>query len=137
MQISNKILIVLSILIRCSLSVKSMANETLNGMIFTSNDLQCLAETPFSDLMKIQKAIRMMHVVSAYDAQKWSNSTALQIDNQIPNQSDTLLRELPMAEERTVFQYFQQYKTSTIKPQSEPFMMSSQVHDAMRHNQIT
>lgn len=114
-----------------------MTNETLNSLMFTSNDLQCLAETPFTDLMKIQKAIRMMHAVSAYDAHKWTNSTALQIDNQIQNQSDTLMRELPMPEARNAFQYFQQYKISTIKPPlAEPFMMASQVHDAMRHNQI-
>lgn len=135
-RISKKILIVFSILIRCSLSFESTENGTFDSLMYTSNDLQCLAETPIGDLMKIRKAIRMMNAVSIYDAHRLSTATALQNDNQ--NQSDSELRELPGAEARNVFQYFHRYTTSTTKsPLAEPFMMSSQVHDAMRNNHVT
>lgn len=149
--ISNKILIVLVILIRCSLSTSAVENGTYdnsneydylngNGMMYTSNDLQCLAEMPVGDLMKIRKAIRMMHAVSDYDAHQTSShlAAAPKIDNQnqtqSQNQSNGLLRELPVAEKRTAFQYF----TSTTKsPLAEPFMMTNQMHNAWRNNQLT
>lgn len=139
--ISNKVLIVLAILIRCILTLPSaLENGTYdNGIMYISNDMQCLAQMPVGELMKIQKAIRMMHAVSNdFDTHQTSNLTALKIDNQNHNQSDSLLRELPTAETRNVFQYFSRFKTSTTKsPLAEPFMMTNQMHNAWRNNQLT
>lgn len=141
-RISNEILIILTILIRCSLTLPSALENatTLNGLdtMFISNDLQCLAQMPYTDLMKIRKAIRMMHVVSDYDAHQTWNLTTSKIDNQNHNQSDSLLRELPADETRHVFQYISRFKTSTTKsPLAEPFMMTNQMHNAWRNNQLT
>lgn len=144
--ISNKTLIVLVILFRCSLAASAVENGTYdnsneydyyngNGMIYTPNDLQCLAQMPVGDLMKIRKAIRMMHAVSDYDAHQTSShlAAALKIDNQHQNQSNSLLRELPAAETRTVFKYF---TPTTKSPLAEPFMMTNH-HNAWRNNQLT
>lgn len=141
-RISNKFLIVLAILVRCTLTLPSaLENGTYNdnGIMYISNDLQCLAQMPVGELMKIRKAIRMMHAVSDnFDAHQTSNLKALKIDNQNHNQSDSLLRELPMAETRNVFQYFSRFTTSTTKsPLAEPFMMTNQMHNAWQNNQLT
>lgn len=138
--ISNKILIVSAILIRCSLTLPSVwENGTYdNGIMYTSNDLQCLTEMPMSELMKIRKAIRMMHAVSDYDAYQTSNFTASKIDNQNHKQSDSLLRELPVAETRNVFPFFSRFTTSTTKsPLAEPFMMTNPMQNAWQYNQLT
>lgn len=132
--ISNKILIVLSILIRRSLPSPSAENGTFAGLMFMSDDLQCLAEMPVGDLMKIQKAIRTMNAVSAYDAQRLPNSIAPEIDSQNRNQNDSRLRELPEAEARNVFQYFTPHTTQS--PQAERFMMTGQVDGAQRNKQL-
>lgn len=128
--ISNKILIVLSILIQCSLTWPSTGNETFTGLMFMSNDLQCLAQMPVGDLMKIQKAIRTMNAVSVNDAHRFSNAISSKIDNQSQNQSDSRLRELPVAETRNVFQHFTPHATQS--PQAEPFMMD----EALRNKQL-
>lgn len=134
---ANKILIVLAILIRCSLMLPSQ-NGTYDGMMLGSNDLQCLTEMPVSDLMKIRKAIRMMHAVSAYDEHQMSNTIALKINNQNQNQNDSLLRELPVAETHKVFQYFTRFTTTTTKsPLAQPFMMTGLAHDVWNNGPFT
>lgn len=135
---ANKILIVLAILIRCSLMSPSQ-NGTYDGVVFgAANDLQCLAEMPVSDLMKIRKAIRMMHAVSAYDAHRMSSPIALEINNQHQNQSDSLLRELPTAETKNVFQYFTGLSATTTKsPLAQPFMMTGLAHNVWNNGPFT
>lgn len=131
-KISIKILFALAILIRCA---STLENGTYDAMMFVSNDLQCLTQMPIGELMKIKKAIRMMHVVSDYEELRPWNSTESKIDNQ--TQSDNLLRELPNIESRNVFHYFTRFETSTAKsPLAEPFMMTSQLHDTLRNNQL-
>lgn len=133
-------LIVLTILMRCSFTLaSSRENGTYDGLMFIENDVECLAEMPIGELMKIQKAIRMMHVVSAYDAHQRLNSSVLEINNQNQNQNDSRLRELiePAAETRTIHRLFSHFTTSTTKsPLAEAFMMTGQVHDAIKHNQL-
>lgn len=128
--ISNKILIVLSILIRCSLALPSTGNGTFTGLMFMSNDLQCLAQMPVGDLMKIQKAIRTMNAVSVNDAHRLPNAILSEINNHSQNQSDSRLREIPVAETRNVFQHFTPHTTQS--PQAEPFMMD----EALRNKQL-
>ncbi|XP_031635792.1 uncharacterized protein LOC116348801 [Contarinia nasturtii] len=132
--ISNKILIVLAILIRYTSTVSTMENGTDDGMMFVSNDLQCLAQMPVGDLMKIRKAIRMMHAVSEYDAHRLPHLTA--IDNQNQNQTDSLLRELPEADTRNAFQYFSRYPNSTNLPMAQRFMMTSPMHKNPPNKQL-
>lgn len=132
--ISKKILIVLSILIRCSLSSPSTVNGTFDGLMFMSDDLQCLAQMPVGELMKIQKAIRTMNAVSVHDAQRLPNSIASEIDSQNRNQSDSRLREIPEAEARNVFQYFTSHTTQS--PQAERFMMTGQQSGTVRNKQL-
>lgn len=135
--ISNKILIVLAILIRYSSTMSSMENGTSNGMMFIGNDLQCLAQMPVGDLMKIRKAIRMMHAVSDYDAHHLPHLNALKIDNQNRNQTDSLLRELPdVADTHAAFRYFSRYSNSTNSPMAQRFMMTNQMHNDARNNQL-
>lgn len=131
----------LPMLIQYSLAlIPSPENGTYDSLMYIENDVQCLAQMPVGELMKIQKAIRMMHAVSAYDAHRQPNLSALEVNNQSQNQNDSRLRELsePVAETRTVFGLFDRFKTSTTKsPLAEAFMMTGQVHDALRGGQLT
>lgn len=145
-RIENMIIIFivfLPILSQYSLALASIPqNGTYDSLMFIEDDVQCLAQMPVGDLMKIQKAIRSMHAVAAYNAHQHSNLTALKIDNrsQNQNQSDSLLRELnePTAETRTISRLFNRFTTSTTKsPLAEAFMMAGQEHDAIRGNQLT
>lgn len=132
--------IVLTILMRCSLTLASSPeNGTYDSLMYIENDVECLAEMPIGELMKIQKAIRMMHVVSAYDAHQRPNLPVLQINNQNQNHNDSRLRELvePAAETRTIHRLFSRFTTTTTKsPLAEAFMMTGQVHDAYKSNQL-
>lgn len=131
-RISNKILIALAILIRCA---STLENGTYDAMMFIPNDLQCLTQMPIGELMKIKKAIRMMHVVSDYEELRPWNSTESKIDNQ--TQSDNSLRELPNIESRSLFHYSTRFGTSTAEsPLAEPFIMTSQLHETLRNNQL-
>lgn len=134
------IFIVLTMVFQCSLVLpSSVKNGTYDSLMFIENDVQCLAQMPIDKLMKIQKAIRMMHVVSAYDAHHPSNLTEINNDSQ--NQSDTRLRELaaPEAESRTLHRLFGGFTTSpTVQsPLAEAFMMPGQVHDTIGGSQLT
>lgn len=135
------LIVILPILIRNSLSVASTPeNGTYDSLMFIENDVQCLAQMPIGDLMKIQKAIRSLHAVSAYNAHRHSNLSALKINNHNQNQSDSQLRELnePAAETRTVFHLFNRFTTSTTKsPLAAAFMMTGQEHDAISGSQLT
>lgn len=110
--VANTILI---ILVDCSLTLASSQNGTLESMM--ADDVQCLAQMPVGDLMKIRKAIGMMHAVSVYDAQRLSNASALQINNQTEP-----------AETRT-FQMFGGFTGSTTtssSPLAQSFVMAKQ-----------
>lgn len=128
-----------ALLIPCALmsSSSSMENGTDDNLMFISSDMECLAQLPIVDLMKIRKAIKMMHAVSVYDANRLSNLTTLQINNQNRSQSDAGLRELPTDETRSIFRYLPRFGASTTEsPMAEHFIMASQVHDAMKHNDL-
>lgn len=135
------ILIVLTSLIRYTLAWPSTVYGTAvdvgggrgdgGGLMYIENDLQCLAQMPVADLMRIRNAIKMMHAVSAYDEHRHHNtSPTMRIETTGQNQSDTLLRALdePTDETRQVFQYFKQrFKGSTTKsPLAEAYIMTSQ-----------
>lgn len=132
-----RILIVSALLISCLSTSSSVENGAYDNLMYISSDMECLAQMPFVDLMKIQKAIKMMHSVSADDVNRLSNLTASQIDNQNHSQSDSDLRELPTDETRRTFRFLPRFGHSTTKSSlAEPFMMTSQVHDAMKNNVI-
>lgn len=137
--IAYEVLIVSVLLISCSLLTSSSIEiGPYDDIMHTSNDMQCLAQMPIVDLMKIQNAIKMMHAVSAYDAKRLSNLTASPIDYQNYNESHSgLLRELPADETRHMFRYYPRFARLTTKsPLAEPFMMTSQVHEAMKNNEL-
>lgn len=131
------ILIISELLIPCILTSSSVENGSTENSMYISSDMECLTQMPFVDLLKIQNAIKMMHAVSAYDVSRLSNLTASHFDKQNHNQSDGQMRELPAAETRSIFRFLPRFGHSTTKsPLAEPFMMTSQVHDAMKNNDM-
>ena len=116
--------------------------------MFIADDVQCLAQMPVTDLMKIRNTIKMMHAVSAYDAlhRQPTHATELEINSQSQNQSqnqnqsdsdsgtDSPLRELDesVSETKHIFKYLRRFTTSTTKsPMAEAFMMTGQMHDEL------
>lgn len=146
------ILIALPILGRCSFALTSQQNGThASSLMFIADDLQCLAQMPVTDLMKIRNTIKMMHAVSAYDAlhRQPTHATELEINgqsqiqnqNRSDNDSDSPLRELDgtVAETKHIFKYLSRFTTSTTKsPLAEAYMMTGQMHDELiKQQQLT
>lgn len=145
------ILIALPILGRCSFAMTSHQNGThASSLMFIADDVECLAQMPVTDLMKIRNTIKIMHAVTAYDAlhrQPPTHATELETNGQNQNRSDSdsPLRELDesVSETKHVIKYLSRFTTSTTKsPMAEAYMMNSQMHDELirqqqQHQQLT
>lgn len=146
------ILIALPILGRCSFAMTSQQSGTnaSSSLMFIADDVECLAQMPVTDLMKIRNTIKMMHAVTAYDAshrQPSTHATQLEINsqsqvenqNQNRNGSDSSLRELDesVSETKHIFKYLSsRFTTSTTKsPIAEAYMMNGQMHDELTKQQ--
>lgn len=148
--IANLVFILISLLLldRCSFALASHANGThASSLMFIADDIQCLAQMPITDLMKIRNTIKVMHAVSAYDAlhRQPTATTELEIgeqshsQNRSDNDSDSQLRELnePVAETKHIFKYLSPFKTSTTTPPlAEAYIWNGQIHnDVIKHQQ--
>lgn len=145
------ILIALPILGRCSFAVTSQQTGTnaSSSLMFIADDVECLAQMPVTDLMKIRNTIKMMRAVTAYDAlhrQPPTLATELEINSQPQAQaqaqnqnrndsdSDSALRELDesVSETKHIFKYLSRFTSSTTKsPIAEAYMMNGQMHDEL------
>lgn len=140
------ILIALPILGRCSFAMTSHQNRThASSLMFIADDVECLAQMPVTDLMKIRNTIKMMHAVTAYDAlhrqppthpAEWGINGRSQTQNHNRNDSDndSPLRELDesVSETKHIFKYLSQFTTSTtISPMAQAYMMNGQMHDEL------
>lgn len=109
------------------LSQMHRGNETDSHLMFMYDDLQCLTQMPLNDLLKIRRTISSFQAVAQYDEQEMSK----QIDKKHVNDERNELRELPEAEPRTIFRYFNR-KSSTEIPLAASLISTANAHDMMR-----
>lgn len=147
------ILIALPILGRCSFAQNGThESAAASNLMFIADDVECLAQMPVTDLMKIRNTIKMMHAVTVYDAalhqQQPPSTHATESDgngkNQIGNNQnqsdiDSPLRELDesVSETKHIFKYLSsRFTTSTTQtPMAEAYMMNGQMHDELMKQQ--
>lgn len=134
------ILIALPILGRCSFAMTSHQNRThASSLMYIADDVECLAQMPVTDLMKIRNTIKMMHAVTAYDAlhrqpPELEINGRIQTQNQNQSDNDSPLRELDesVSETKHIFKYLRRFTTSTtISPMAQAYMMNGQMHDEL------
>lgn len=118
------LVIVLSPRLAIALAPINNRNLTDSSLMYMNDDLQCLAQMPLNDLLKIQKNIASFHTVSEYDKFQMVDLSARQLNDNSESDDDgdsevsssSELRELPEAEPRTIFKYFRRTTTTSTEP---------------------
>lgn len=123
----------LSLIVLTSTSAHSTnlyENGTASNLMFMPDDIQCLTQMPLTELIKIQRTIASLHVVSDYDAKQMTSNSQNQSEIEMSE-----LREAPEseAEERTFFHYFK-WKTTTKSPLAASLISTSNAYGMIHPN---